>query len=116
MLPTNKIAYQLVRTVSSRNVGIRFISVSKSRQVFEEKYNTEETEKILKVLNEINGEDDFRRYIISNKRVNELLRLRNERGPFTNLDDLIPIMGIKVKTRNMTFLTTSMNPVGFGWC
>jgi len=87
------------------NVSLKTLATSKTLQIhkrllFEEKYNVEETEKILKILNDSRAEDDFKKFIISSKRIGELIKLREAKGEFKNLDDLIPIMGIKVNITN----------------
>ncbi len=68
------------------------------RYLFEDKYDAEETEKILKILNSSKEDEEFKKFITSHKRINEVLKLRDDKGGFSSLDDLIPIMGTKVST------------------
>jgi len=81
---------------STTKISQRLPILAQQRTYFEEKYNPEESVRILKILNEAKTEEDLKRFIISSRRICELIKMRTESGAFKDLDDLIPIMGVKI--------------------
>lgn len=73
----------------------------KDIDVFEESLTPEETEKVLKLVNEVQQSEDLLKYIIPKKKAEELIKRRNESDKlFTSLDQLSVIIGPKVKKRS----------------
>jgi len=83
-MPSSKIDYQRNQRLASTVASI------------EEKYTSEELDKVLKTVNETNNPEDFKKFVISKKKIDELVKKKNTSGFLKNIDDVIAVLGAKV--------------------
>jgi len=62
----------------------------------EEYYNDEDKENILRIVNETSSPEDFSRYVISKKKIDELVKLKTSAGFIKSVEELVSIIGLKV--------------------
>jgi transcriptional regulatory protein LevR len=96
MLTSSKVQMMALPCVNCRGIKM---SSRMTLSSIEDYFSQDEKESILRIVNETTGPEDFSRYVISKKKIEELVKVKNASGIIKNLEELITIVGLKVSVK-----------------